>query len=217
MTRKIVSLVLKFIIVLSATIGVGIQIVSDHREWLFFTIQSNIWIGVTCFVGIVLLLSKAQIKKWMYSVKLVFTVSITLTGVVYCTMLAPFLGSKAYTFVSILLHVVVPISSIADFVVYDCRVEYKKWECLLVTVPPLYYLAFAAVGYLRNWEFGYGGHNYPYFFLDWGGPAGTFGIVNKFPYMGVFYYVLILLFFVVGIGALYAFIANRLTRKSLKQ
>ena len=217
MTRKITSLVLKFIIALSATIGVVIQIASDSREWLFFTIQSNIWIGVTCIVGIVLIICKAHIKKWMYSVKLIFTVSITLTGVVYCAILAPFLGDKAYTVVSVLLHVVVPIAAIADFVVYDCCVEYKRWECLTATIPPLYYLIFSTVGYIQNWSFGYGGHNYPYFFLNWGGPAGAFGFLNEFPYMGVFYYVLVLLLFVVGMGALYVLIANRLTRKALKQ
>lgn len=217
MTRKITSLVLKSIIVLSAAIGVAIQIVLDVRDALFFTIQSNVWMGATCLVGIVLMLSKARVQKWMYSIKLIFTVSITLTGVVYCSILAPFMGSKAYTLASVLLHVLVPIAAIADFFVYDCRVEYKKWECLTVTVPPLYYLAFAAVGYVQNWDFGYGGQNYPYFFLNWGSPAGAFGFLAEFPYMGVFYYVLILLLFVVGTGALYVWLANRLTRRAAKQ
>lgn len=217
MARKITSLILKAIIVLSVTVGVIIHVVADARALLFFTTQSNLWIGATCLVGIVLMLLKTPLAHWMYSLKLIFTVSITLTGVVYCTMLAPWLGAEAYTFSSTLLHVVVPVVSVADFFVYDYPAEYKKWECLTVTIPPFYYLAFAGVGYAFNWDFGYGGQNYPYFFLNWGSPAGAFGFSDQSPYIGVFYYVLILLAFVVGIGALYVLLARllrtRLPRK----
>ena len=216
LTRKITSLILKTIVVLSAIVGVTIQILLDSRDLLFFTIQSNIWIGATCIIAIALMLSKTPIKSCMYSIKLIFTVSITLTGVVYCTILAPFMGSKAYTLASTLLHVVGPIAAIADFFVYDCYHAYKKWECLTVTLPPLYYLAFAGIGYALNWDFGYGGHNYPYFFLNWGSPAGAFGFSDELPYIGVFYYVVILLVVVIGIGALYVFIANRTTRNMKK-
>ena len=215
MSRKISSLILKSIVALSAIVGVTIQIILDSRDLLFFTIQSNIWIGATCIIGIALMLSKAPITNWMYSIKLIFTVSVTLTSVVYCTILAPFMGSKAYTFASTLLHVVGPIAAIADFFVYDCYHLYKKWECLAVTLPPLYYLVFAGIGYVLNWDFGYGGHNYPYFFLNWGSPAGAFGFSDEFPFIGVFYYVVILLVVVICIGSLYIFIANRTTRKKL--
>ena len=207
MARKITSLILKVVIVLSAVVGVIIHVAQTYTALLFFTIQSNVWIGVTCVVGLVLMLRKKPIKSWMYSVKLIFTVSITLTGVVYCTMLAPFLGSEAYTFSSTLLHVVVPVASVADFFVYD-TVEYRKWECVVVTIPPFYYLIFAGIGYALNWDFGYGGQNYPYFFLNWGSPAGAFGFSSESPYIGVVYYVLILLVFVIGIGALYIWLAK---------
>ena len=214
MVRKITSLIIKSAIVLSVCTGVLIHVLADYRALLFFTTQSNVWIAVVCLVGIVLMLAKVPLKGWMYSVKLVFTVSITLTGVVYCTMLAPFIGAEAYTFSSTLLHVVVPVLSIVDFFLFDCY-AYKKWECLTVTVPPFYYLIFAGIGYALNWDFGYGGQNYPYFFLNWGSPAGAFGFSSESPYIGVFYYVLILLAFVVGVGVLFAWLARRINSKSL--
>ena len=213
MARKIVSLVLKAIIVLSAVTGVIMQSAQSSTHLLFFTLQSNIWIAATCLVGIVLILLKKPLAQWMYSTKLVFTVSITLTGVVFCTMLAPTLGNMAYTFDSVLLHVVTPVLSVADFFVYDTQATYRKWECLTVTVPPFYYLGFAGIGYALNWDFGYGGLNYPYFFLNWGSPAGAFGFSAEAPYIGVVYYVLILLVFVIGIGALYVWLAKVLNRK----
>lgn len=215
MVRKIVSLVLKAIIVLSAVTGVIMQATHSSTNLLFFTLQSNIWIAVTCLVGIVLILIKKPLAKWMYSVKLIFTVSITLTGVVFCTMLAPLLGNLAYTIDSVLLHVVTPVASIADFFVYDTKATYRKWECLTVTIPPFYYLGFAGIGYVLNWDFGYGGLNYPYFFLNWGSPAGAFGFSTEAPYIGVVYYVLILLAFVIGIGALYIGLAKLINRKAI--
>ena len=129
MKRKITSIVLKSIVVLAATVGVIIQVAETYVSLLYFTIQSNIWIGVTCLVGLVLMLTNKPIKNAMYLIKLIFTVSITLTGVVYCTLLAPFMGEQAYSFSSTLLHVVVPVVAIADFLVYDYSGEYKWLNC----------------------------------------------------------------------------------------
>ena len=215
MARKIASLILKSVVVVFAVVGVIISVVENYRHLLFFTIQSNIWICIACLVGLVLMLTKAQVKSWMYSLKLIFTVSITLTGVVYCTMLAPTLGAYAYTFSNTVLHMVVPVAAIADFFVFDNAVQYRKWECVMATIPPFYYLAFAGVGYALNWNFVYG-LNYPYFFLNWGSPAGAFGFSNESPYLGVIYYVLILLVFVIGVGALYVGLSNLIHRKQLQ-
>ena len=215
MTRKIISLVLKSLIALSVIVGIIIHVVEFPAALLYFTTQSNIWIGVTCMVGLMLIAFNRPIKQWMYSVKLIFTVSITLTGVVYCTLLAPYMGELAFTFSSTLLHVVVPILAVADFFVYDYVAEFKKWECVTVTIPPIYYLIFAGIGFVLNWDFGYG-DNYPYFFVNWGSPAGAFGFSSESPYIGVFYYVLILSAFVIGIALLYIFIAKRIRKKCVK-
>lgn len=209
---KLVSLILKIIITLSSVVGVLLSTLPHNpASLLYFTTQSNIWIGVTCLAGIVLMIRKAEIKKWMYSLKLIFTVSITLTGVVYCVLLAPLLGDAAFSPASVLTHVVVPAASVLDFAVYDYPAGYKKRECLLVTIPPFYYLGFSAVGYALNWEFSTG-VNYPYFFLNWGSEAGAFGFSEESPYIGVFYYVLIMVAFVVGVGALYIFFARLINK-----
>ena len=213
MARKITSLILKSIVALSVIVGVIIHMVADARAILYFTTQSNIWIGVTCLVGLALMIFKLPVKKWFYSIKLVFTVSITLTGVVYCTMLAPYMGEEAYTFSSTLLHVIVPVVSVADFFVYDYVAQFKRWECVTATIPPIYYLVFAGIGYALNWDFGYGGQNYPYFFLNWGSPAGAFGFSSESPYIGVFYYVVILSAFVVGVAALYVLVAKLIRKR----
>lgn len=213
--RKIISLILKSVAVLAAFYGIFLAISSAPSTILYFTIQSNIWIGVVCLAGIVLMIRKAEIKKWMYSAKLIFTVSITLTGVVYCVMLAPLSGDAAYSPVNLLTHVIVPAVSVLDFAVYDYPALYKKRECLLVTVPPFLYLGFASIGYVLNWDFN-NGENYPYFFLNWGSPAGAFGFTDEFPYIGVVYYIMILVAFVIAVGALYILLAYLIRRIAVK-
>lgn len=52
-----------------------------------------------------------------------------------------------------------------------------------VIVPPMLYSIYAGIGYARNWQFAEG-YNYPYFFLNWGSPAGAFGLTDELPYMG---------------------------------
>ena len=214
--RKITSLILKIIVVLSASYGTFLAVTSAPATILYFTIQSNIWICVTCLVGLVLMIKKAEIKKWMYTVKLIFTVSITLTGVVYCVMLAPLNGDAAYTPVNVLTHVIVPAVSVLDFAVYDYPAVYKKRECLLATIPPFYYLAFAGIGYALDWDFN-NGENYPYFFLNWGSPAGAFGFADEFPYIGVVYYVMIMVMFVIAVGALYILLAHLIKKITVRR
>lgn len=215
MARKILSFILKLTVVLSSFYGVSLTLRFSSGALLYFTVQSNIWIGVACLIGIILMLGKMSIRKWMYSVKLVLTVSITLTGAVFCVMLAPLYGDDAYSLSNILTHVIVPIASVLDFLIYDYPAAYRKTECLLVTIPPLYYLGFAGIGYIQNWDFG-GGVNYPYFFLNWGDPIGLFGFSNQFPFIGILYYILILVVFVIGTGMLYIWLAALIKKIAMK-
>ena len=92
-------------------------------------------------------------------------------------------------------------AAILDYLLWDTRYAYHFRDSLWCTLPPLYYLCFAAVGYVRNWDFG--GANYPYFFLNWGSPAGAFGIIGSFPYLGTVYYILLLLAFILLTGVIF--------------
>ena len=215
MAKKIVSIVLKFIIVLSVAVGATISSWGRVSSLLFFTTQSNIWIAALCIVELVIVFAKKPLASWMFTAKLIFTVSITLTGFVYVVMLAPFIESGAYTLDRTLLHVVVPIAAAVDFFLVDYPTQSNKLHTLLVTVPPSYYLAFAGIGFALNWDF-MDGQNYPYYFLNWGSPAGAFRIVHESPYIGVVYYVLILLGIVVGMGYMYVWLSSVIRKRSSK-
>ena len=220
--RRIVSLILKIVVIVSAAAGTAISALAGSRSFMggsrvfmYFTIQSNIAIAVLCAVGAVLLLRNRQVGTAWFVVKFVGTVAITLTGVVFCFVLAPTMGKAAWNLQNILTHVVVPLFSVADYFVTGVSAEVRMRSVFFVTLPPLAYAIYAGIGYVRGWQFAKG-LNYPYFFLNWGSPAGAFGFSRQLPFMGVAWWILALLAFLLAIGSLYLSIVRAL-RKRLMQ
>lgn len=211
---KYLSLFLKAIIVIAAVWGISIcafdpnAFMGGKAVWLYFTIQSNIWMVLVALLGAAMMFRRS-FPRWMSVLQLMMTVSITLTGLVYCFMLAPLMGEQAFNLTNMLTHVVVPVVSVVDFFVSSRWLSLRGRDAWYVIIPPLYYLGFAAVGFVQNWQFG-PGINYPYFFLNWGSPAGAFGFCDTLPFMGVMYYVLIMLIFLLMVGRLYIFVHQKI-------
>lgn len=212
---KYLSLFLKAIIVIAAVWGISIcafdpnAFMGGKAVWLYFTIQSNIWMVLVALLGAAMISMRHSFPRWMSVLQLMMTVSITLTGLVYCFMLAPLMGDQAFNLTNVLTHVVVPVVSVVDFFVSSRLLSLRGRDAWYVIIPPLYYLGFAAIGYVQNWQFG-PGINYPYFFLNWGSPAGAFGFSDTLPFMGVMYYVLIMLLFLLMVGRLYIFVHQKI-------
>ena len=206
---KTVSIILKVIVILAATAGVFISAYASKetfmgggKVFMYFTIQSNIAVALLALAGIFLLAKGSHVSSVWYVVKFVATVSITLTGVVFAFILAPTLGPYVWNFQNILTHVVVPAAAILDFFVTGVYGDLKKSDAAYVVLPPLAYVIYAGIGYAAGWEFS-AGANDPYFFLNWGGPAGAFGFIDKFPFMGCVWWILALLALLLVAGYLY--------------
>lgn len=219
-TKKRISFVLKLIVILSAAVGTVISacagrssFMGGSRVFMFFTIQSNIAIAILCAAGAFLLMRNRTVGNAGYVVKLVGTVSITLTGVVFVLLLAPILGNRAWNIQNTLTHVVVPIAAIADFFVAASGAGLKRRSVIWVIIPPMLYAIYAGIGYVRGWAF-IKGQNYPYFFLNWGSPAGAFGFTKGLPYMGCVWWILVLLLFLLAVGWGYVALANRLGKRA---
>ena len=202
----IISLILKAVVVIAAAIGVFISayaskdtFMGGSRVFMFFTIQSNIAIAIVALIGAVLLIRKRLIRDIWFVIKFVGTVSITLTGAVFTFVLAPTLGEYAWNLQNILTHVVVPLAAIADFFVTGAYGDIKKSSVFFVVLPPAAYVVYAAIAYVAGWEF-MEGINYPYFFLNWGGPAGAFGFMKTFPFMGTAWWIVALLGLLLIVG-----------------
>ena len=224
--KKYVSLSLEFIVVICSIIGVILSILRNGDPYmggpstiLYFTIQSNIWIAfILCLIFVCKIIgeikNKNYLKNWMYIVKYIFTVSISLTGVVYCGLLAPVLPKEynAWNLPSVLTHIIVPVCSIIDVIIDQFKFKINNKQTFLVLIPPLYYLVFAIIGYFAGFEY-VNGENYPYFFLNFGCDAGLFGFIKDPIEIGCFYWMMLFLLVVLGLGFLYKFIINKVNKE----
>lgn len=206
---KALSLALKAVVILSAVIGTYLSYAAGRgsfmcgrQVFMYFTIQSNLFLAILCLAGAILLLRNRAVPAWWYVLKLVGTVSITLTGVVFAFVLAPTLGRFAWNVQNTLTHVVVPVASVLDFFATGVCGRIRKRSIVYVTIPPAAYAVYAGIAYLAGWEFARGVH-YPYFFLNWGSPAGAFGFTKELPFMGSAWWILAILLFLLAVGTLY--------------
>ena len=216
--KQNVSFILKLLTAGSALGGVFISFLQSYQDgyghWskrlLYFTGQSNIWIGV-----IFLILAFAHVFTFservlhvLYVLKYVFTVSITLTGLVFCTLLAPFADESYHLFVlsSYLTHIFSPAFAIADLFVDEFPFPLTKRHVFYGVIPPsVYYLSSILFSALKV-DFGRGEY-YPYYFFNFRSPAGVFGFSNQAPFfIGAFYWAI--LFF--GIIYTIAFVLAKL-------
>ncbi|MCR5581855.1 MAG: Pr6Pr family membrane protein [Pseudobutyrivibrio sp.] len=207
--QKLSTIFLKIVVSLSAIIGTFLSayagrhsFMGGSRVFMYFTIQSNIAIAIICLVGLYYIIRDSEISHVWQIVKFVGTVAITLTGVVFCFVLAPTMGSSAWNIQNILTHVIVPIGAVIDFFLISNCIDLKKSAVLYVIIPPLLYAIYAGVGYVLGWQFA-DGINYPYFFLNWGSEAGAIGFSSELPFMGTLWWILALLIFLILIGLLY--------------
>ena len=210
--QKAASLILELLTAVCMVVGItltsqmGGGFMAGGTAFLYFTVQSNLWIGAVCALFFALntaALFKPSfaIPRALHLVKFVFTVSITLTGIVFCCVLAPTMPGSFRSAANVLTHVVVPAAAIADlFVGTPVSLRYRHFAWALI--PPIYYLFFSAIGYVCGWDFG-GGNNYPYFFLNWDSPAGAFGFADGMYFMGSFYWVIVMIAFISALSAGY--------------
>ncbi len=218
-TQKRISYVLKSIVALSAIIGTFLSayagrhsFMGGSRVFMYFTIQSNIAIAIICLIGIYLLMKNNPTSRLWQIIKLVGTVSITLTGIVFCFVLAPTMGAAAWNVQNILTHVVVPVVSVVDFFVISTTIELNSSDTVYVIIPPIAYAIYAGIGYVKGWQFA-DGINYPYFFLNWGSEAGAFGFSKNLPFIGTAWWIILIFIFLLIVGLIYLAISKMIKRK----
>ena len=210
--KRLTIIILNGITAISAIVGIILCCTSvggfmtGPRVFLFFTIQSNSWIGILCLVDLILKLFNKKTNRLYLIFKEVFTVAITLTGAVYVFVLAPTFFATAWELSLVLTHVVVPFGAIVSYFLDRDRKLFKKCDFLYAAIPPLYYLIFVIIGWFVPFDYTGSGVNFPYFFMNFGSPVGIFGFDftsgNEY-FMGSFYWIIVLLFFVLGISLLY--------------
>lgn len=212
--KTILSIINKLLITVFMVVGIAAtssaELLGGAMSFLYFTIQSNLWIGAICFVFAILQIlglknHKNYFKKWLYVLKFMFTTSITLTFMVMTFMLTPVLiqeGQGAYLGMisNVFPHYLVPLLAIADYFLFDTGWEFKTRDLGYSAIMPIYYLIFALSCGAAGVAFSQNGDTFPYFFLDheamgWfsaSNPAGKYGAFT----FGVVWWILILTVFV---------------------
>ena len=183
----------------------------------FFTVQSNIFIIAISLIFlvneiVVLVTNKGFINQTLRHIKYVATVAITVTFLVFFTMLAPLMGvDYLLSFNNFSLHAIVPMLAIIDFIIFDTDINLTYPNSLLATIAPISYVLFVYIGACFKLQYGENLY-YPYFFLDF----ETNGFLFE-KGMGVIPWIIILLIGICGLGCLYCFIIKARQKSIFKK
>ena len=171
--------------------------------FFFFTVQSNIFIIAMTLIFLIneivqLITKKSFINQTFLFIKYVATVAITVTFLVFFTMLAPLMGvDYLLSFNNFSLHAIVPILAIVDFILFDTDINLTYSNSLFATIAPISYVIFVYIGAIFKLQYGENLY-YPYFFLDF--EKNGFLFEKCF---GIIPWILILLAGICGLGFLY--------------
>ena len=219
----VLSVILKILIIVFFLIGVIVGACGDtfmsQKQFLYFTIQSNLCIALISFVFIIFDIIKFKkagfiVPNYMYTIKYIFTVAITLTFIVFSIVLTPTMIAKGQgwylsTIENICLHNLVPILAIIDYCFFDFKFQAKRSTFVLGLAMPLYYFVFAVSFILAGTDFG-DGAKAPYFFLDFK-TNSWFKIVDG--QLGTFYWVIFITLFVFAISILLLWIKSIINKR----
>ncbi len=188
---------------------------ADPENLLYFTYQSNLWVLLITAVYLVfaiqnLLGGNARIPHVLAVARYTVAVAISITMIVYWAILAPTRPIQSVmTWNSQLLHTVVPLLFIADFLLFNRGEPVRLSGVLWTLVLPLYYLIFTFVFQAATHYTFSSGRHYPYYILDvdkfgwFGSPAG----------MGVFWWLVMILCLTLALGFLFRFAQSRTAKE----
>ena len=137
----------------------------DIETAYYFTYQSNILVIVYFILDIFNIIKK---KETFYPrFKGAVTMSITVTFLVYHFLLSPTSGKlEGIDYIrNIILHYIVPIMTIFDYIIFDKKGIYKIIDPILWLIIPILYFVFVLIRARVGSPFSDGSY-YPYFFVD---------------------------------------------------
>ena len=171
--KEYIKWILRIILIVGAGIGLFLGMSPDKWYKLtFYTFQSNalvflfyVFIFVNMYKGV-----RIKNKTNEYTrLKACVTINISLTFLVYAILLAPTVSpDKMFTVHNLLLHYIVPILCILDWLIFDESGRYKKTDPFLWSLFSIMYCIFALVkgGIFRVPIPDEKNSPFPYFFLN---------------------------------------------------
>jgi hypothetical protein len=218
--ENLISAISKLLLVVGVVIGVWASLLQEGffnpKHFLYYTIQSNIEIGIISLISLFFLLRKnGQIPQVVYALKFIFTVAITLTGLVFNFILYPASIFSTHPLnplstANFFTHIFVPILSLVDFFAFDYKLKITKKTFLLGLITPLIYFIF--VMFCTKVGIRFNGNLFvPYFFLDY--KANSWFQIGDGK-IGVFYWVIIQILIVLLISSVLLFFLKKRKNKN---
>lgn len=165
----IVSLIILFVVGFPS--GESPMALSDISALKYYTIDSNILMGVSCLISLIYrLVKKKPIPLWILIIKFVFVTAVMVTCLTTLCYLLPYMQDPMLvTYANIFLHIATPLVSLVQFLFIEDKNEKFTFKHTLFSMSSLvvygtYYLINIAV---NN---GYGNPDF-----DWYG-FGRFGL-----------------------------------------
>ena len=122
----------------------------------FFTVDSNIFMGIISLLFIIKIIKNQKITKKMYILKLMSTTSVTLTFIVVFFYLGPISKDGIKSMLqnsSLFFHLIIPVLSIITFIEYE-KTNLKLKNTLYGTIPTIIYALFYLTNILIHTESG---------------------------------------------------------------
>lgn len=169
--RKILSLIFKTIVIIATVYGLFLNFQKSgfSRMVVYFTILSNIAILVFFIVQLIYDIFGFKKSSKFYIIKLILLINITITMFAFEFVVRPYINMQTgYTAMNIrdtFVHVVVPVLTILDYIVFDEKGNFNFEYIKYAVISPILYLIFVTV---------YG---------NFGGRFTAFGNVSKYPYI----------------------------------
>ena len=223
--RRKTALVLNGTVVLSSLTGLIVNAIRTESfmsasSLLFFTIQSNIWIALICFLFFVCDLFGFGKEDWFYTVKFMFTASILfvlLAGGLLAACADGWSGRLSVD--KITLYVISPLAALASFLLTDAAFDVSRMRVALTAlIMPLYYFGFSMTVAFLSPEPLFAGRSgglshFPYFFLDFE-RQGWLTMKGGLDGLGTLWWLLLLGLSVLAIGFLLV-IAQRAVQRRI--
>lgn len=158
-------------LIVIALVGQTALTLDDNRSLLnlysYFTIQSNILVLAAC---VLIVIQPKRQSEWWGTLRLAGLVGITVTGIVYATVLAgtaEFVGRAWYY--DKVFHYIVPAMMVLGFFLFTPRTRFASTDLVFI-VWPIFWLGYTLIRAgisTPNYQLGKGKYSFvPYEFLD---------------------------------------------------
>ena len=192
-----------FLLVLSAVVWIisvtdygEDQLLASGWEMLkFFTVESNIFMGVASLLSLIFILI-GKYPKWLSLVKYIATGTVTLTFLTVMFYLGPTLGMLSMLKdANLFMHLIVPVLAIAQLFLLEPKLEEMKFvkSTLLSIIPmSIYGIAYLLNVIINN---GYGTTKYDWYYFGSLGPWAGVGM----------YFLMLASTYLIGVGLYFGY------------